>query len=171
MRRASIIVTLGLLILASGCGNSMTHTVASHPSIAIESQPETPAALEQAVRKAIQEDHRLSVEALWTNSVPANPPATAGPDLAILRQSVAQRRRQGVRVKMLAEHLRILSVQLDPSYTTATATVLDVERVQPSYPSGRPRGKPSATREHAHLELRRVGKSERFVVWKVTLLS
>lgn len=171
MRRSGILVTVGLLVLANGCGGGETHTAASHPpTTTTASQPATPAVLEQAVRKAVEEDHRLSVEALWTNRVPANPPATAGPNLAILRRSVAQRRRQGVRVKMLSEQFRVLVVQLDPSYTTATATVLDIEQVQPSYPDGRPRGKPSSTREQARLELRRVGATERFVVWKVTLL-
>lgn len=102
--------------------------------------------------------------------MPANPPASGGPALANLRRSVAQRRRAGVRVRVLSERFHIVAVQLDPSYTTATATVLDNERVQLTYPNGRPRGKPSASHEHVHLELHRVDNTERFLVWKVELL-
>jgi hypothetical protein len=123
------------------------------------------------VRTAVTEDHRLSVEALWTNRVPANPPASGGPELAILRRSVAERRKAGVRVRTLSERFRVVGVQLDPSYTTATATVIDTERVKPTDLNGRPLGRPSATVEHVHLELRRLGASQRFLVWKVTLLK
>jgi hypothetical protein len=133
--------------------------------------PDATAQLEQAVQRAVAEDHRLSVEALWTNRVPANPPASGGPELAILRRSVAERRKAGVRVRTLSERFRIVGVRLDPSYTTATATVIDTERVQPTDLNGRPRGRPSATAEHVHLELRRLGASQRFLVWKVTLLK
>jgi hypothetical protein len=167
-------IALALTLVAGGCGSDAPHTTTSHPQSTTTdaaSRQATPAVLEQAVRRAIIEEHKLSVEVLWTNRVPANPPASGGPALANLRRSVAQRRKAGVRVRVLSEHFRILGVRLDPSYATATATVLDNERVQPTYPNGRPRGKPSASHEHVHLELHRVGDTERFLVWKVELLS
>ncbi len=172
MRRTGVIVTVGLLVLAGGCGgSSATHTAASHtPTTRTASQPATPAVLEQAVRRAIEEEHSMSVEVLWTNRVPANPPAIGGPALAILRRSVAQRRSAGVRVRVLSERFRIVNVQLDPSYATATAVVLENQRVQPTYPNGRRRGGPSAASERVQLQLHRMGDSERFLVWKVTLL-
>jgi len=167
-------IALALTLAASGCGStSGSHTVTSDAkptTTAASRQPATPAVLEGAVRRAIEEAHRLSVEALWTNRVPANPPASGGPALASLRQSVAQRRQAGVRVRTLSEHLRILSVNLDPSYTTATATVTDDERVQTTNTDGRPRGKTVTLDEHVHLDLRRVDDTERFKVWKVVLL-
>jgi hypothetical protein len=71
---------------------------------------------------------------------------------------------------VLSEHFRIASVQLDPSYTTATAMVIDDERVQPSYRNGRAHGKATTLHEHVRLYLRRVDSAERFIVWKVVLL-
>jgi hypothetical protein len=170
-------IVLGLLFALSGCGGDAAHTTAGSASTGtastgtITSRSPTPTArLEAAAINAIKQSHRLSVEVLWTNRVPANPSTNGGPDLAALRRSAAQRRAAGVRVRVLSEHLRITGVQLDPSYTTATATVIDDERVQPSYPNGRPRGKPTNLHEHVRLDLRRVAGSERFIVWKVVLL-
>lgn len=171
MRRSGILVTLGLLLFACGCGGSKTHTAASHQTTTTTaSQPTTPAVLEQAVRRAIEEEHSMSVKVLWTNRVPANPPAIGGPALAILRRSVAQRRSSGIRVRVLSERFHVTSVQLDPSYATATAVVLENQRVQPTYTNGRRRGTSSAASERVRLQLRRVGDSERFLVWEVTLL-
>lgn len=166
-------IALALTLAAGGCGSDAPHTTTNHPQSTTTdaaSRQATPAVLEQAVRRAIIEEHKLSVEVLWTNRVPANPPASGGPALAHLRRSVAQRRKAGVRVRVLSEHFRILGVHLDPSYTTATATVLDNERVQPTDPNGRPRGRAVTLNEHVHLDLRRVGNTEHFKVWKVVLL-
>jgi|GEM_PF-2951778 len=166
MRRPLLILILYAPIVGCGSGTHQAATSAATPS----TTPNSTAQLEHAVRTAISEDHALSVQALWTNSVPANPPATAGPELAILRKSVAQRRAQRVRIRTVSEHFRVLAVELNPSYATATATVLDDQQVQPSYPNGRPRGKSVSLHEHVRLELHRLGTSERFVVWKVVLL-
>jgi len=171
MRPAIPLTTVVVTFAIGGCGGGgATHTVASHTPTMTASQPSTPAALEQAVRRAVEKEHSMSVEVLWTNRVPANPPAIGGPALAILRRSVAQRRRAGVRVRVLSERFRIVSVQLDPSYAAATAVVLENQRVQPTDPNGRRRGGPSAASERVRLQLRRAGNSERFIVWKVTLL-
>lgn len=175
MRRASycVAILLGLVLAASGCGGGdAAHNTTSYASKGTTtSRSATPAArLEAAAINAIKQSHRLSVEVLWSNRVPANPSTKGGPDLAVLRRSAAQRRAAGVRVRVLSEHFRIVGVQLDPSYTTATATVIDDERVQPSYPNGRPRGKATNLHEHVRLYLRRAGSGERFIVWKVVLL-
>jgi hypothetical protein len=165
-------LALALTLATSGCGSSGSHATTrdEKTTTTAASRPATPTALEAAVRRAIEEAHRLSVEALWTNRVPASPPASGGPALASLRRSVAQRRKAGVRVRTLSERLRIVSVNLDPSYTTATAIVIDDERVQPTDPDGRARGKAVTLHEHVRLDLRRVDDTERFKVWKVVLL-
>jgi hypothetical protein len=93
--------------------------------------------------------------------------ATAGPALANLRNSATERRRRHIRVRVLSERFRILRIALDPSYTSATAKVLDVQRVQPSDANGKPRGKPVRLVERAHLVLRRLRDEPRFVVWQV----
>ena len=126
-------------------------------------------ALEDAARKAIEADHQLSVRVLWTNRVSEMPRATAGPALAELRRSAAQRRRRGIRIKLISERFRIVDLTVDPSFATATATVVSDQRVQPHGRRGKPLGNPVRLRERARLELRRVGDSERFVVWRVVL--
>jgi hypothetical protein len=173
MRRPRLLSPTVIMALAlAGCGGSHQTTVSqTQPATSQTTRPATtPAALEQAVREAITKDHTLSREVLWTNRVPVSTPATAGPALAVLRTSVAQRRSQGVRVKTLSENFRILSVQLEPSYAAATAMIVDDQRVQPSYPSGRPRGRSVTLNERVRIELHRIGGSQRFVVWKVVLL-
>lgn len=172
MRSTAIgIATLTVALALTGCGGaSKAHTDARRQTTTtISTSSDAAEALESAVRKAIEENNSLSVRSLWSNRLPAHPTATAGPALSVLRQSIAQRRRSGVRVKTLSGHLSVLSIELAPSYMTATATILDVEKVLPSYRNGRPRGKPVSAREHARLELHRVGHSDRFIVWKVTV--
>jgi len=167
MRRTLLVLT-GSAVLA-GCGASAHRdsTSAITTKASVQTAPSAEARLEHGVREAINQDHALSVQALWTNMVPSNHSATAGPQLEALRQSVAQRRAQGVRVKLLEEQFRIAAIHLEPSYSTASATVTDHERVQPTYANGRPRGKAVTLNEQVRLELRRVGGT-RFVVWKVT---
>jgi hypothetical protein len=171
MRRATVITTLAVAALAvSGCGGSKPHTtVAQTQSTDTSPRVSEPVALERAAREAISQNHALSLQVLWTNRVPASPSATAGPALAVLHKSVAARVHEGVRVRTLSERFRIVSLQLDPSYASASATVLDDQRAQPSYTNGRPRGRSVTLHERVRLELHRVGGSERFVVWKVAL--
>lgn len=125
-------------------------------------------ALEEAVRRAVRENHALLTQALLTNSLPVKPEGTAGPALADLRRSAAQRKAQRVRVRILTETFRVLALQVDPSYATATATIINTQRVQPTY-NRRP-GAPSTSREHVRLELHRINGTDRFVVWNVTVL-
>lgn len=127
--------------------------------------------LRRAVVAAVEADHKTSVTALWTNTVPAKPVATAGPALTNLRKAVAGRRKRRIRIRMLKDRFRVISATLDPSYAAATAVVIDVERVQPSHVSGKPLGKSVSQTEHVNLDLHRVGDSNQFVVWRAEYLK
>jgi hypothetical protein len=158
-------------IVISACGSNKSPSVTTKSDSPTTSTQSSPAALEKAAREAISKDHALLINTLWTNRIPANPPATAGPALALLRRSVGERQKQGVRVRMLSDHFRVLSLQLEPTYTTATATVLDTPRVQPTHLNGQPLGSASSTSQRVRVELRRVGNTTSFVVWKTTLIK
>jgi hypothetical protein len=170
MKRA-LLISAGCVLLA-GCGgaahNSTTSTTT--PKSTVATTPDATTQLEAAVRRAIDEEHNLSVEVLSTNRLPANPAAIGGPALTVLRHSVAERQGARVRVRVLSERFRIVGIHLDPSYTDATAVVLENQRVQPTYLNGKPRERPSTAHERVRLELHRVGETDRFLVWKVTLL-
>jgi hypothetical protein len=168
MRRA-LLMSAGCALLA-GCGGAAHSSTTSTKPKSTVTTPNANTQLEAAVRRAINEEHSLSVEVLSTNRLPANPATIGGPALAVLHQSVAERQKGGVHVRVLSERFRIVGVHLDPSYTAATAVVLEDQRVQPTFQNGKPRGKPSTAHERVRLELHRVGEAERFLVWKVTLL-
>lgn len=171
-RAMLIVISVTVAILVGACGSSRSQSGTTTKSDAPTTNTHNfSAALEKAVREAIAKNHTLLTSTLWTNRVPAHPPATAGPALAYLRKAVAERQKQGVRVRVLSDRFRVLSVQLEPTYTTATATVLDAARVQPTHLNGRPLGRPSSISERVRLELRRVGTTTSFVVWKTTLLK
>jgi hypothetical protein len=166
-RVAALLAVLALL--ASGCGGSSDPaSTASGRSSTTSADPEQQ--LEAAVREAIRLDHRDAVRALWTNRVPERPAATGGPALVQWRRSTAAAREQGIRVRVLSERFRIVSVRLDPSYKAAVAIVHDKQRAQPTRLNGKPLGRPITLDERVRLELRRVGDGDRFVVWKVVAL-
>jgi hypothetical protein len=124
------------------------------------------ARLENAVRLAIQQNFKLSLYVLWHNAIPAwAARSTAGPALAALRASAATRRRRGIRIRPVKTALRVRAVQVDQSYATATAVADSKQRVRP-YETGKPQPKLIALHERARLTLKRVGSSERFIVWK-----
>lgn len=128
--------------------------------------------LERAVRAALRANHRLSVRVLETNKIPPEAKrSTRGPALAALRSAAAERREQGVRVRLLRDRFRILSLELDPSYARASAVVLGRQRVQPYGANGQPLREPVDLSERARIELRRVGEVPRFVVWDVELVE
>jgi hypothetical protein len=169
MKQAAAL-TLTVALLVVGCGRGRhADAPGSAPTSASPSPSGTPAALRAAVRAAVEQDHRTSVAVLWTNRVPARPPATAGPALTQLRRAAAGRRARGIRVRLLRERFRVLSTNLDPSYTTANAEVADVQRLQPARASGKPIGHTVRLAERARLELHRIPHSHRFVVWNVVL--
>jgi hypothetical protein len=169
MRRPAWIVNLVLLCAlgVAGCGGGSTQADDTSKA-AITDRPAASVVLERAVRKAVNQNHELLTRALLTNRVPANTEGTAGPALAVLRRSAAERRAQKIKVRILSETFRVLSVRLDPSYTSATVGVRNVQRLQVGR-GGKP-GAPSTVHEHVRLTLHRVGNSYRFVVWKVALL-
>ncbi len=170
MKRSAllIIIAIALTLAASGCGASKTSTPASHtsPVGTTTTQQTAPAALEDAVRAALRENGRLSNYILWGNTIPSwASQSTKGPALAALTASAAGRRRQGVRVRSLSEHLKILSIQLDPSYMSATAVIAASGQVA-VYKHGR-RERTVTLNEHDRLRLHRLGQAMRFVVWEV----
>lgn len=158
------------VLLVAGCGGSTkstpTHTTA-RTTVPTTAKPSGTKMLTSAVIAAVEADHATSTKALWTDTVPAKPPATAGPALKTLRRSAAGLRARGIKVRKVHDQLKVVSVQLDPSYTTATATIRDLETVQPIHTNGKPFGHSVTETERARVELHRVVGTNRFVVWKV----
>jgi len=165
---------LSLVLVAAACSGRSAQppatTAAAPPPVthtAAGGADQVRTQLLAAVRVVIDQHHRLSLRVLWTNVVPERPAAVAGPALANLRRAAAGRRRQGIRVRLLSERFRIISIRLDPSYARATAVVSDPQQVRPTGAGGRPLGRPIVLNEHARIQLRRVGRPQRFVVWSV----
>lgn len=164
-------------LLVGGCGggsnggaNAKAPTTGTRAAVSDSESAQV--ALERGVRSALRANHDLSVRVLWSNRVPASArSSTAGPALSSLRAAAATRRARGIRVRMLKDDHRVLSVRLDPSYAQATAIVVDRQLVQPSRADGRPRGHTVRLVEQARYELHRLGSSQRFVVWKVRILQ
>lgn len=170
MRRLAPVLIVFLLALIAGCDGGNEESATQPPSTT--TTPESGrAALERGVRSALSENRRLSVYVLWNNTIPPwAERSTRGPALASLRSAAQNRRSRGIRVRMLENRREILSLRLDPSYVRATAIVLDRQRVQPSRRNGRPLGRAAMLNERARYELRRLGQSDRFIVWRVVLL-
>jgi hypothetical protein len=169
MRVVRIIAVCSSVVVA-GC-SSGSHDSATRSTSTVSTASTNPAeSLLRAARSALQENHRVSVFVLWHNQLPADASrSTGGPALASLRSAAATRRARGVRVRLLADVRRVLSLRLDPSYTKATASVVDRQRVQPSGRDGRRLGRAVLLNERATYELRRVDRTSRFVVWRVVL--
>lgn len=169
-RRFGTVVIVLLLVVAAGCDGG-DGEVGTQPPTATTSTTSSDAALRDAVRQALRRNDRLSGYVLWRNRVPTwATQTTRGPALLTLRQSAADRRKRGVRIRTLANTLEISSIELDPSYTTATATVRSIQRIRP-YRSGKPAGRAVKVDERADVELRRLDASNRFVVWRVRVLG
>jgi hypothetical protein len=151
----------------AGCGGSSQTTVSRTQQTTGSTTRPTPAALERAARSAVERNHTLSDYVLAHNSLPSwASQSTSGPALAALRNSAAQRVSGTVRVRVLTSTAEIRSVQLDPSYLTATASVLERSRVR-VYQHGHPVGGVRTLNEPARIELHRVGEKAAFVVWKL----
>lgn len=166
MRRLAPILIVIVVALA-GCDGGNDEVTTQPPPLTTTSETGK-AALEGAARRALRENDRLSGHVLWSNRIPGwAPRSTRGPALAALRASAADRRRRGIRVRTLTSKLEVVSIYLDPSYTSATAMIRSVQRVRP-YEGGRPSGRAVKLDERARVELRRLGASDRFVVWRLT---
>jgi len=155
--------------LTAGCGGSNGSVAATSSSDAkATSTRVSEATLKAAVRAAIRANVRLSTYVLWHNQVPAwATQSTRGPALNALRASAAARRRQGIQIKNLSGRYTIISIALAPSYTAATAVIRTHQRVAP-YEAGHRLGRAIVGTDHARLQLRRVGNSQRFIVWSVS---
>lgn len=176
---------LAVALLAAGCGG------ASHPTKLASSAATTTATSTAAigttstaghamprsdtrvrVRSALLANHRLAVRVLWTNRVPPNAVrSTRGPALAEMRTSALGRERRGVRVRMLHDDYRIVSLVLDASGRRATAVARSVQEVQLTHLNGTSLGKSVKLDERARIELHRVARSSGFVVWSISLLK
>jgi hypothetical protein len=166
MRPVATILILLAVAISTGC-DSGNDEAATEPPPATTTTETGKAALERGVRQALRENDRLSGYVLWSNRIPNwATRSTRGPALAALRTSSADRRRRGVRVRTITSRLEIISIDLDPSYTSATAVVRSAQRVRP-YMGGKPSGRAVKLDERARIELRRLEASDRFVVWRL----
>jgi hypothetical protein len=166
---ALILLLSSTALIAGACtgdeNNSPTQT--RETTGATTTAEDETAALEGAVREALRENDRLSGHVLRTNRVPTwATRSTRGPALTALRKSAAERRERGIRLRTLSSNLEIISVDLDPSFASASALVRSRQRVRP-YRAGRPVGRAVRLDERARVELRRLGESEQFVVWRL----
>lgn len=170
MRQLALLLLALLAATAAGC-NGGNETATTQPPTTTAADT-TEAALKQAVRTALSDNRRLSIYVLWNNRVPPwAERSTRGPALASLRAAAQNRRARGVRVRVLKGRREVDSLRLEPSYVRAMAIVVDRQRVQPSRRNGRPIGRVAVLNERARYELRRVGQSARFIVWRVVLLK
>jgi hypothetical protein len=163
-RTAALLAVAVLALAGGGCGSS--HTAATTSTVVHSVDPTT--RLEHAVRVALAANHRLSGYVLWHNVVPSwATQSTRASALAALRASARDRRSQGIRIRPLADHIKVLDLRISPSYSSATATVRDSGLVVP-YRDGRRLGRTIRLDERARVELRRIGEAPRFVVWRVS---
>lgn len=169
MKTSALLLIALVAGLATGCGGSKhAATTSSSTATTDSSRQDTATTLSRAARIALDENFRLSLYVLWHNSIPSwAQHSTRGPALAALRSAAATRRGRGLRIRSQPGQYTILSVQLDPSYARATALVRDRREVVP-YRNRKRLGRSIKVDDHARIELRRLGNSARFVVWRVS---
>jgi hypothetical protein len=165
----SLLLAIVVAALATGCGGSNGSVAATHTTDTTGTSTRTSEAmLKAAVRTALRANVRLSTYVLWHNKVPAwARQSTRGPALKALRASAVTRRRQGIQIKNLSGHYTIISIALAPSYAAATAVIKSHQRVAP-YKAGHRLGRAIVGDDHARIQLRRIGNTERFIVWSVS---
>lgn len=164
-------VATAVVVIGAGCGSGAGGTTASKTDTKAEATHVSIAALRVAVRAAIRADRKVSLYVLWHNRVPTwATRSTRGPALKALVSAAASRRQQSIRIKNLSDTYAITAITLAPSYAAATAIVRSHQRVAP-YRSGRRLGKAISENDRARVELRRVGDSGRFVVWRLTSIT
>jgi hypothetical protein len=166
MRRA-LFPFIACMFIA-GCGSGSGHaTIAATTTTTAAANPTVK--LEQAARTAIQQNAKASDYVLWNNAIPSwASQSTAGPALAGLRSSAAQRKKAKVRVRVLTSGVKIRSIHLNPSYLSATASIVYEGRVR-VYKNARPERRTIKLTEPSNVELHRVDNKTRFVVWKVAV--
>jgi hypothetical protein len=163
MRQTPLILLVCGLI--AGCGGGERRATNSPTKSVATANPT--AELEQAARTALEQNAKVSDYVLEHNAIPSwASQSTAGPALAGMQSSASQRKSGKVSVRVLSSAVEIRSVQLDPSYLSATASVVERSRVR-VYQQGRSVGGIRALNEPARVELHRVGNKTAFVVWKL----
>jgi hypothetical protein len=171
MRQLALLLLALLAATAAGC-NGGNEKVATQPPPTTTSTQTSEAALKQAIRAALNENRRLSIYVLWNNQVPAwAERSTRGPALAALRTAAADRKKRRIRVRLLSDRFQVVSIRLDPSYAEATAIARGRQHVRPYRLNGKPVGRSVELNEKSRIELRRVGRTNRFVVWRVKLVD
>ena len=169
MRHAAVLALLVTTLGCGACGGGSSHMTEATSTAARRVDPTTQ--LEHAVRAALAANHRLSGYVLWHDALPSwATQSTRGSALAALRASARDRRSQGIRIRPLVDHIKVLDVRISPSYASATATVRDSGLVVP-YRDGRRLGRTIRLDERARVELRRTGDALRFVVWRVSAVQ
>jgi hypothetical protein len=171
MKTAALIGCLAVALVAAGCGGGGSHAAlsTSTPATTTDRMSEQ-VRLEAGVRAAVKQNFKLSLYVLWHNTIPDwASQSTGGPALAALRASAATRRGRGIRIRPIKTALLVSAVSVDASYMTATAVADSRQRVRP-YEAGKPQPKLIALHERARLTLRRVGSSDRFIVWKAVAI-
>jgi len=166
MSRLAVVSIAVLVLMLAGCSRSSDET-ASQPTT--ETTPDSATVMREAVERALADNLTLSRRTLWTNEVPISArSSTRGAALIEMRRSAAERRRDGVRVRVVEPDLRIDAIDIDPSYEHATARIVLRDRVRIAQRGRRPRVERAHAR--AHVQLRRVGdEPPHFVVWQVTV--
>jgi len=164
------LLTLVVCLFLAGCGDGSGHaTVAATQTSTVPPSPAV--ALEQAARTAIEQNAKVSDYVLSNNAIPSwASQSTAGPALAGLRGSAAQRKAAKVRVRVLTSRVTIHSIQLNQSYLSATASIVYEGRVR-VYKNGHPERRAIRLKEPAQVALHRIGNETRFVVWKLTVVK
>lgn len=169
MKTTALFGCLAAALAVAGCGGGSATPLSTKTSTS-RSASNPSAALGLSVRDALRKNYELSGYVLWHNAVPASAQlSTRGPALAALQASAAQRRKSGIRIKPITGRLEIVSVSIDPSFAKATATTVAAGRVRP-YEGGKAEPRTISVHERARVQLRRLGTSKKFVVWKVTAL-
>lgn len=169
MKTTALIGWLAIALAAGGCGGGSA-TPLSTTTRTSRTVSDPTALLKLAVRDALQQNYQLSGYVLWHNAVPASAQqSTRGPALTALRISATQRRKSGIRIKPITGRLTIVSVLIDPSFAKATAMTVASGRVRP-YEGGKAEPRTISIHERVRVQLRRLGASKKFVVWKVTVL-
>ena len=188
MKRIAVVATSALLL--AGCGSGTRHSSASTeqslskvttatpasaqttPTHSVPTKKAAQATLRGAIRAALAANHSLAIRVLWTNRIPLTAQqSTRGPALAEMAASARDRQRKGIRVRMIRDDYRIISIALGRAETTASALAEWDQRVVPSHEDGTPLGQPVTLHERARIELRRPDASQSFIVWKVTLVK
>jgi hypothetical protein len=144
MRRAAPLLSALVLAVTAGCDGGGDEST-TQPSPTTTARESARAALERGVRSALNENRRLSIYVLLNNEVPSwAGRSTRGPALAGLRSAASDRRKRGIRVRLLSDRFQIVSIRLDPSYTKATASPARVSGFGPTGRTAGPLAAPSS---------------------------